>query len=134
MKQLMLCLLVLLASCTKPLIETETQKETLYYRIEQVDEDGTKTYSQVETIKIKAESCDGEDDDDDDDDHTLSVTFVSFYVALDKSNRPLLKWQVENEMPTNTYNIQRSIDAKSWQNIAIVPASGAPTYSYIDNQ
>lgn len=131
----MLCLLVLLASCAKPLIETEIKKETLYYRIEELDEDGTKTYSQVETIKIKVESCDGEgDDDDDDDDHTLAVTFVSFSVVLDKSNRPLLKWQVENEMPTNIYNIQRSIDAKSWQNITIVHASGAPIYSYIDNQ
>lgn len=133
MKQLMLCIMVLVVSCSKPVVNP--QNKTIFYRIEQIDADGITVYSEIQTIKTKLESCEGDGDEDEDDDHhPLSVKFVFFSVTLNKSNKPLLKWQVDNEMPTNTYNIQRSIDAKSWQNIAIVVASGAPIYSYIDNQ
>jgi hypothetical protein len=73
MKHLILAIAILLASCSKPKPEVTTENKTLYYRIQQVDSDGTVTYSPIRTINIElptnsATSDDDEDDDDEDDD------------------------------------------------------------------
>ena len=120
MKQLIIILaVILLAACSKPTPPVQTN--VLYYRIQQVDLDGTKTYTPVRRINVdltaNATSDEDEDDDDDDeedDDHTtLAINFTTFTVRNVK-NGIQIYWEADNEQSVSHYIIERSIDTKNW--------------------
>lgn len=123
MKQLMIAIaIMILAACSKP--TTPTQSEVLYYRIQQIDLDGTKTYTPVRRIKVESvasatsDEDDDEDDEDDDDeeceDHTtLAINFTTFTVRNVK-NGIQINWEADDEQNVSHYIIERSIDAKNW--------------------
>ena len=138
MKQLIIILaVILLAACSKPTQPVQTN--VLYYRIQQVDLDGTKTYTPVRRINVdlvanatsdEDEDDDDNDDDDDDDDddecdgngcdddecddhYTLSINFTTFTVRNVK-NGVQINWEADNEQHTSHYIIERSINTKKW--------------------
>ena len=122
MKQLIIILaVILLAACNKPTPPT-LQSDVLYYRIQQVDLDGTVTYTPVRKIKTEqvanSTSDDDEDEDDeecDDDDHLppLAIDFTTFTVRNVK-NGIQIYWEASEEQNTSHYIIERSIDIKNW--------------------
>lgn len=127
MKQLMIAIaIIILAACSKP--TPPTQSDVLYYRIQQIDLDGTKTYTPVRRIKVESvasatsdedeEDDEDEDDDNDDDeeceDHTtLAINFTTFTVHNVK-NGIQINWEADNEQNVSHYIIERSIDTKNW--------------------
>lgn len=119
MKQLIIILtVILLTACSKPTPPVQTN--VLYYRIQQVDLDGTKTYTPVRRINVdlaaNATSDEDEDDDDDEDnDHhtTLAINFTTFTVRNVK-NGIQIYWEADNEQSVSHYIIERSIDTKNW--------------------
>ena len=124
MKQLIIILaVILLAACSKPTPPLQTN--VLYYRIQQVDLDGTKTYTPVRRINVdltaNATSDEDEDDDDDDDDDddecddhtTLAINFTTFTVRNVK-NGIQINWEADDEQNVSHYIIERSIDTKNW--------------------
>jgi len=120
MKQLIIILaVILLAACSKP--KPPVQTNVLYYRIQQVDLDGTKTYTPVRRINVDlvaTTNCDEDEDDDDDeedDDHhtTLAINFTTFTVRNVK-NGIQINWEADNEQSVSHYIIERSIDTKNW--------------------
>jgi len=134
MKQLIIILaVILLAACNKPTPPT-LQSDVLYYRIQQVDLDGTVTYTPVRKIKTEPvanstsdddedEDEDEDDDDDDDDDEEcdddddhlppLAINFTTFTVRNVK-NGIQIYWEASEEQNTSHYIIERSIDIKNW--------------------
>jgi len=132
MKQLLILItIVLLVACSKPNIVPENK--TLYYRIQQVDLDGTVTYTPVRKIKTEPvanltddededEDDDDEDDDDEDDDdedgdcddhYTLAIDFTTFTIRNVK-NGIQVNWEADDEQNVSHYIIERSIDTKNW--------------------
>lgn len=121
MKRLMIAIaIMILASCSKP--TTPIQSGVLYYRIQQVDLDGTKTYTPVRRIKVEsvASATSDEDDDDEDEDENehghctpLAINFTTFTVHNVK-NGIQVNWEADNEQNVSHYIIERSIDTKNW--------------------
>jgi hypothetical protein len=140
MKQLVIIIaVILLAACSKPTPPVQTN--ILYYRIQQIDLDGTKTCTPVRRIKVDLaanatsdedeedeedqEDDDGDDDDDDDedeeeeeddecdDDYTLAINFTTFTVRNVK-NGIQINWEADDEQNVSHYIIERSIDTKNW--------------------
>jgi hypothetical protein len=138
MKHLILAIAILLASCSKPKPEVTTENKTLYYRIQQVDNDGTVTYSPIRTINIElptnpATSDDGEDDDDDDDDDCpLPIKFETFTVVKVK-NSIYISWEADNEENVACYIVERSFNSKEWSSISNIPPNLNGIYRVIDN-
>ena len=139
MKHLILAIAILLASCSKPKPEVTTENKTLYYKIQQVDSDGTVTYSPIRTINIElptnsATSDDGEDDDDDedDDDCPLPIKFETFTVVKVK-NSIYISWEASNEENVMYYIVERSFDSKEWLPISSLSPNLNGIYRVIDN-
>jgi len=138
MKHLILAIAILLASCSKPKPEVTTENKTLYYRIQQVDNDGTVTYSPIRTINIElptnsATSDDDEDDDDeDDDDCPLPIKFETFTVVKVK-NSIFISWEASNEENVMYYIVERSFNSKEWSSISNIPPNLNGIYRVIDN-
>jgi len=137
MKHLILAVAILLASCSKPKPEVLTETKTLYYRIQQVDKDGTITYSPTRKINIElptnsATNDDGEDDDDDDDHCPLSINFETFTVIKVK-NSICISWEADNEENVMCYIVERSFDTKEWLPISSLPPNLNGIYRVIDN-
>jgi len=132
MKRLLLIIAVLFAACTKPTITSTNQ--LLYYRIKQVDKDGTITYSPVRKIDItlSSDKCDDEDEDDDNDHHTLAIDFETFTITKTKANNIRINWQASNEENVNQYIIERSIDSKNWFSVILIPPNSTGIYTFID--
>jgi hypothetical protein len=136
MKHLILAVAILLASCGKPKPEVTTENKTLYYRIQQVDNDGTVTYSPIRAINIElstnsAINDDGEDDEDDDD-CPLSIKFETFTVVKVK-NSICISWEADNEENVTCYIIERSFNSKEWSSISNIPPNLNGIYRVIDN-
>ena len=139
MKHLILAVAILLASCSKPKPEVLTETKTLYYRIQQVDKDGTITYSPTRKINIElptnsATNDDGEDDDDDDDhDHCpLSINFETF-IIIKMKNSIFISWEASNEENVMCYIVERSSDTKEWLSISSLSPNLNGIYRVIDN-
>ena len=132
MKHLLLIIAVLFAACTKPTITSTNQ--LLYYRIKQVDKDGTITYSPIRKIDItlSSDKCNGEDEDDDDDHHTLAIDFETFTVTKTKTNDIKINWQASNEENVSQYVIERSIDSKNWISVILILPNSTGIYTFID--
>jgi len=129
MKQLIIVIIaaIVLAACSKPTPPLQTN--VLYYRIQQIDLDGTKTYTPVRRIKVdlvtNATSDEDEDDDDDEDEdededddecndgYTLAINFTTFTVRNVK-NGIQINWEADDEQNVSHYIIERSIDTKNW--------------------
>lgn len=144
MKHLILAVAILLVSCSKPKPEVTVENKVLYYRIQQVDNDGTVTYSPVRKINIELPinsatnddgEGDGEDEDDDegdDDDHCpLSIKFETFTVVKVK-NSIHINWEAENEENVACYIVERSFNSKEWLPISTLPPNNG-IYRVIDN-
>lgn len=147
MKHLILAIAILLVSCSKPKPEVTVENKVLYYRIQQVDNDGTVTYSPVRKINIElpinsATNDDGEgdgedededDDEGDDDDHCpLSIKFETFTVVKVK-NSIHINWEAENEENVKYYIIERSFNTKEWLPISTQTPNLIGIYCIIDN-
>ena len=109
MKQLLFLTAVLLTACNKPIILTETK--TLYYRIQQVDVDGTITTSPIRKVNLTVSNATNATTDDDDHDHhdqggchPVAIKFETFVVTVSKDNSIRVSW----------YIIERSTDSKNW--------------------
>jgi hypothetical protein len=65
----------------------------------------------------------------------LPVHFQSFYVTRQGSNSQL-SWSTSEEMNNNYYAVERSIDGRSWKQVAVVMGAGTSAlvnkYSYTD--
>lgn len=135
MKSLILAVF-LLAACTKSTISTYEIKK-VFYKIEEVDRDGTKSYSEVrstQTTILNKDEDEDEDDDDDEDDHhhcPLPIKIGSFSVVKLNSTDVKLYWESENEDNVSHYNIMKSFDTKTWNNVTKVE-KGSGIYTYID--
>jgi hypothetical protein len=138
MKQLIIILaVILLAACNKPAPPVQTN--VLYYRIQQIDLDGTKTYTPVRRINVdlaaNATSDEDEDDDDDEDDdhHTiLAIDFTTFTVRNVK-NSIQIYWEADNEQSVSHYIIERSIDTKNWVSRLNYVSDLSGKYTLTDN-
>lgn len=65
----------------------------------------------------------------------LSVSLLDFVAEKDEPQlASLLSWEVANEKNLNSYEIERSTDGKSFENIGSVKAIGAANYQYRDGQ
>ena len=66
---------------------------------------------------------------------TLPVNFQSFYVTRQGSNNQL-SWSTSEEMNNNYYAIEKSTDARSWKQVAIIMGAGTSElvnkYGYTD--
>lgn len=129
MRQLLFLVAVLLVACSKPEILTKT--ETLYYRLQEVNEDGSVYTSAIQHVKVNNTEVarDGDDDEDedddedddndnDDDDHcdttVLPIKMETFIVTKINNNHIRVSWEAENEEGVSHYIIQRSTDLKTW--------------------
>ena len=136
MKHLILAVL-LLSSCSKKetLIESQQQIKTIYYFIEDVNNDGKIVKTPIKHIDIMPTNSSTKDHDhdgdDDDDNHTLPIDITTFTLTLTKTNSVSIKWESVNEENTHHYQIQKSYDSKSWNKIyEVIPNGGK--YSYTD--
>ena len=69
-------------------------------------------------------------------DASLPVTLKSFTAAI-QNNKPVLNWVTTNEINMNSYVVERSSDAKTFNAIGTIAAKNAAnenTYSYTDIQ
>lgn len=163
MKTLISSLLIaacLFSSCTKEEVITEDfVVATLFYRLEMVDLDSTKVYSNIVATKtpitltqskiqgIEIPTSDNDDEDDDDDEtpknhckkypnslkcKTLPVLLEYFKLHKIGSGYVTLKWKSLDETNFKVYNIQRSRDAKTYKNIAEIKPKGSSEYTYTD--
>lgn len=55
-----------------------------------------------------------------------------YFTAVADGYRVRLNWQVENELDTKTYEIERSLDASNFSRIGTVSARQLPQASYVD--
>jgi hypothetical protein len=135
MKQRILALAVLLSACSKP-----QQREiinTLFYRIEQTNVNGTVTLSPVKRITPNINSAindegEGDDDDDDHGHHTLAIDFESITVFENKSGDIQINWQAESESEVDHYSVQRSTNCADWTDRSFTPVNGTGKYSVLD--
>jgi hypothetical protein len=135
MKHLILAIAILLASCSKPKPEVTTENKTLYYRIQQVDNDGTVTYSPIRTINIElpTNSATSDDGEDEDDDHCpLSIKFETFTVVKVK-NSICISWEADNEENVMCYIVERSFNSKEWSSISSQPPNLTGIYYVVNN-
>ena len=144
----MIALAVLLASCAKKenLTVITVDPSYVYYRIQEVDKDGTVTYSEIETVSKKsstgfvgnlpsASEDEGGHDHDGDDDHDhcpLPVKFTSFTVTKINDQNVRLYWEVATEESVDSYNIEKSIDGKTWNVIRIIACDMTGSYNAND--
>jgi len=140
MKHLILVVAILLASCSKPKPEVLTETKTLYYRIQQVDNDGTITYSPIRKINIELPTNSATNDDDDDGDHhdqeggchPVSIKLETFTVVKVK-NSIYISWEAENEENVMYYIVERSFDSKEWLAISSLPPNLTGIYHVVNN-
>jgi hypothetical protein len=68
----------------------------------------------------------------------LPVTLLSFDVSVDKENSVLLKWATTLESNSDHFDIEYSLDAKTWQHKADIAAQGESTaltnYQFTDRK
>ena len=68
---------------------------------------------------------------------TLPVTLVSF-TAVKADQNAILKWETSTEENSDQFVIQKSADARQWQDIGTIKAAGSSSvtnrYSLVDNQ
>ena len=64
---------------------------------------------------------------------SLPVTFISFNAAQQSSGNILVEWQVAQEINIKNYVVERSYDGVNFTDIGTVSATGASTYSFVDN-
>lgn len=150
----------MLLSCTKDEAIIENNNvTTLYYRLEIVDIDSAKVYSNIVATKtsinfiqsrIQSIEIPTDDNDDDDDDgpknfcmkypnsikcRTLPVLLEYFKIDKIGTNYITLKWKSLDETNFKTYNIQISKNAKIYKSIGEVKPKGILTeYTYIDKK
>jgi len=62
----------------------------------------------------------------------LPLEIASFSASL-QNNSPLLQWEVTNTSNTKDFNIQRSIDGKSFENVGFVGIGNTTNYSFSDD-
>lgn len=80
----------------------------------------------IDAIKISTDWADA----------TLPVTLKSFNASL-QNNKPVLNWVTTNEINMNSYVVERSSDAKSYNTVATIAAKNGVnenSYSYTDMQ
>jgi hypothetical protein len=146
----------MLLSCTKDeaIIENNSVT-TLYYRLEIVDIDSAKVYSNIVATKTsinfiqsRVQNIEIPMSDDDDDDgpknfcmkypnsikcKTLPVLLEYFKIDKIGTNYITLKWKSLDETNFKVYNLQRSIDAKVYKNIVEIKQKGSLSeYTYIN--
>jgi hypothetical protein len=56
----------------------------------------------------------------------LPVDLLSFQAIAVDDNTVKIEWSTDNESGINNYEVQRSIDAVNWQNLANIPARNMP--------
>ena len=154
----LLAMSCLFSSCTKnEVIPEDFIVATIYYRLEMVDQDSTKVYSNIVATKtpitftqsriqgIELPTGDNDEDDDDDDKKNFCMRYPNSikcrtlpvlleYFKLDKigSGYVTLKWKSLDETNFKVYNVQRSRDAKIYKNIAEINPKGSSEYTYTD--
>ena len=145
----------LFTSCTKEeVIPEDFVVATLYYRLEMVDLDSTKVYSNIVSTKTpitftqsKIQGIEIPTSDNDDDyspknyclKYPKSIRCKTLpalleYFKLDRvgSEYVTLKWKSLDETNFKAYHVQRSRDAKTYKNIAEVKPKGSSEYTYTD--
>jgi hypothetical protein len=129
MKHLLYVAILILASCSKKEQLTETNSKTIFYKIQEVDNDG-KTFESpikridmdfIETIvRDNGHNHEGDDDDDDDDDdNPVPIKIETISLTKNGSNSVKIYWEAENEDNVNYYSIERSFDLTNWKSISI---------------
>ena len=67
----------------------------------------------------------------------LPVTWLAFTATKTNNNEALLAWKVANEVNNKLYSVERSRDGKTFNEIAVIPASvtgsNEKTYNYTDH-
>ena len=156
---LFLALSFLFSSCKKDeVIVEDFIVATLYYRLEMVDLDSAKVYSNIVATKtpitftqskvqvMEIPTSDNDDDDDDDNPknfcmrypnsikcRTLPALLEYFRIGKVGNNYITIKWKSLDETNFKTYNLQKSRDAKTYKNIAeIRPTGSMSEYIYTD--
>jgi hypothetical protein len=116
MKQLIFILVLFALSCSKPTITPVEQDQNVYYRIQQVDIDGTITYSPVRHAVVSTSSAVNDDGDEDDDDgcHPLAIIFETFTATVVDNHTIKINWQAVDEKNVDHYIVEKSLDSKTW--------------------
>ena len=126
--------LILLSSCSKNNNLVETQPQSIYYVISEVDKNGETTKTQIEHINLVTTNSAVEGDSTGGQNcphHPLPISITSFNVTLSKSNLINISWTSLTEDNVDHYEIEKSLDSKKWDKLVnIIPNGG--TYSYID--
>lgn len=138
MKHLIYITLLFLISCTKSPSFT-SQSKIIFYKIQEVDNNGRITESEVRHIKseISLTSKDEDEGEDDDDEHdcgdttVLPISIGAFILTKITPNSVKIYWESENEDNVNFYNVVKSYDSKKWEIINIKPKN-LGKYSVID--
>jgi len=90
---------------------------TVYYRIKQVNANGSSFYSPVDTIQIP----------------DIAVIWNSFTASLSGIDGQL-DWSTSNEVQLASYEVERSVDGTNYSSLTTVSPSGgnSGTYQYTD--
>lgn len=136
MKHLIYIPLLFLISCTKSVSPT-IQSKTIFYKIQEVDNGGTITESEIKQINLETSLYSKNEDDDDHDGHhcgdttVLSITVGTFNLTKINPNSVKIYWESENEDNVKYYYVQKSYDSKKWEIIDLEPKN-LGKYTVID--
>ena len=131
MKHLIYITLLFLISCTKSPSFT-SQSKIIFYKIQEVDNNGIITESEVRHINSEISlTSKNEDDHYCDDTTVLPITIGTFNLTKITPNSVKIYWESENEDNVNHYNVVKSYDSKEWEIIDIEPKN-LGKYSVID--
>jgi len=137
MKHLLYVAILILASCSKKEQLTETNSKTIFYKIQEVDNDGKTFESPIKRIDLEliesaiSDNGHNHEDDDDDDDNPVPIKIETISLTKNGSNSVKIYWEAENEDNVNYYSIERSFDLTNWKSIGIEEKSGGK-YAHID--
>jgi hypothetical protein len=114
MKHLLYVAILILASCSKKEQLTETNSKTIFYKIQEVDNDGKTFESPIKRIDLEliesaiSDNGHNHEDDDDDDDNPVPIKIETISLTKNGSNSVKIYWEAENEDNVNYYSIERS--------------------------
>ena len=120
MKYLLFCFTILLLSCSKPVVTIPATQSSgdVFYKVTEVDVDGSTLSTPIKYISVGKDNGEGEDDDDDENHCPLPIKIESFTLMLVNQNVVRISWSATNEDNVDHYVVERSMDSKNWLPIA----------------
>jgi hypothetical protein len=139
MKRLIFMAVIALAACSKTeTTPTQTTNNNLYYRIKEVDKDGTSSTTSIKYINLMNDNAvegDGDHHDGSNHDSTncpLAIDISTFTLSKYSSNAVKINFSSTNEGNVDHYEIEKSTDSKQWGTEVTLYVISEGNYSYID--